>query len=113
MPKKTYINELAAWVSGSEGIKRQDKNTVAFLAVQEDVRLARDAGYTLKTIWEHLSVSGRITCSYDTFRRNVRRYLGIEREATQQEGQMDKTNLKPKSSSGFRFDSTPRKEEII
>lgn len=58
MPK-TYPEELAEWVKGREAKKpRQDKHVVAFLAVKSDVQAALDAGYAMKTIWEHMKETG-------------------------------------------------------
>jgi hypothetical protein len=72
----TYIEELAEWVKNRESSKRkQDKNLVAFLAIQEDIRAAIDAGYPLRTIWEHLHQAGKITYRYETFLRHVQRRI--------------------------------------
>ena len=46
---KSYPEQLAEWVKRRESTKR-DKNLVAFLAVRDDVKLAVDAGYAVKTI---------------------------------------------------------------
>ena len=60
MPK-TYPEELAEWVKGREAKKpRQDKHVVAFLAVKSDVQAALDAGYAMKTIWEHMKETDRL-----------------------------------------------------
>lgn len=75
MPK-TYPEELAEWVKGREAKKpRQDKHVVAFLAVKSDVQAALDAGYAMKTIWEHMKETGRLRCRYETFTQHVKRYI--------------------------------------
>ena len=75
MPK-TYPEELAEWVKGREAKKpRQDKHVVAFLAVKSDVQAALDAGYAMKTIWEHMKETSRLRCRYETFTQHVKRYI--------------------------------------
>ena len=74
MPK-TYPDDLAEWVKGRQAKKpRQDKQ-VAFLAVKSDVQAALDAGYAMKTIWEHMQEKGRLRCRYETFTQHVKRYI--------------------------------------
>jgi hypothetical protein len=48
---------------------------VAFLAVKSDVQAALDAGYAMKTIWEHMKETGRLRCRYETFTQHVKRYI--------------------------------------
>ena len=55
--------------------QRQDKHAVAFLAVKSDVQTALDAGYAMKTIWEHMRETGRISSRYETFTLHVRRFI--------------------------------------
>lgn len=76
MPTKTYPDELAEWVKGRQAKNpRQDKRVVAFLAVKSDVQAALDAGYAMKTIWEHMQEKGRLHCRYETFTQHVKRYI--------------------------------------
>src|SRR5574338_1427625 len=73
---KNYTEELADWVSKRKAQRpRQDKNIVAFLAVKGDVKAALDAGYSMKTIWEHLHETGRIEYRYETFTLHVKRHI--------------------------------------
>jgi hypothetical protein len=73
---KSYVDELAEWVKEREKTRpRQDKHVVAFLAVRSDIEAAIDAGYSLKTIWEHQHERGVIPYRYETFLRHVKRYI--------------------------------------
>jgi hypothetical protein len=73
----TYLEDLAEWVKNRESPKRrQDKNLVVFLALEGDIRSAIDAGYPLRTIWEHLHQGGKIAYRYETFLKHVRRRIG-------------------------------------
>ncbi len=70
-----FSNQLAQWVE-QRGLQTSDKNLVAFMAVRDDVKLAIDAGYAVKTVWANLRETGRIDLGYKTFLNYVRRSLG-------------------------------------
>ena len=73
---KRYTEELAGWVRERPSARPcQDRNIVAFLAVKADVKAALEAGYAMKTIWAHLTATGRIACRYETFTLHVKRYI--------------------------------------
>jgi len=75
--KDTYVNELASWIAaGRKTTKPRRRETVAaFLAIRENVKEAIAAGYALKTIWENMHETGRISFRYETFLRHVRRLI--------------------------------------
>jgi hypothetical protein len=80
MPK-SYTDDLASWVkSRSAKKRRRDEAAVAFLAVKEKVVEALEAGYALTTIWEHMSDTGMVKFSYETFRAHARRYIKARAE---------------------------------
>lgn len=80
MPK-SYTDDLASWVeSRSSKKRRRDEAAVAFLAVKEKVIEALEAGYALTTIWEHMSDTGVVKFSYETFRAHARRYIKARAE---------------------------------
>lgn len=73
---KSYTEELAAWVEKrTKKKRRQDAAAVAFVAVKPEVIAAIEAGYALTTIWEHMHETGKVKCSYETFRKHVRRFI--------------------------------------
>ena len=76
-PTKSFREELATWVAQRDQAARpkRKESRVAFLAVRADVIEATSAGYTLKTIWEHLRESGRVSFRYETFLKHVRRHI--------------------------------------
>ncbi len=124
---KNYTDELAEWVKKRKALsRRRDRNVVAFLAVRADVKAAIEAGYALKTIWEHLHELGKIGYRYETFLKHVRRHI------TQASANQDKSVSKPEPKTaveptppsepkrskaptvgGFTFDATPNKEDLI
>lgn len=74
--KKPYTDQLAEWVKKREKSRpRQDKGLVAFIAVKDDITEAIDAGYALKTIWEHLHETGKIPYRYETFLKHVKKHI--------------------------------------
>mgnify|MGYP001485649362 CR=1 FL=1 len=136
MPK-TYTDELAEWVRAREAKKpRQDKYVVAFLAVKSDVQAALEAGYAMKTIWEHMKEIGRLSCRYETFTQHVKRYIKEAAPAPthstaaeqakgeapeQQQGEAkarkpkaaEPKKTEPAGIAGFHFNPKPNKEDLL
>ena len=141
MAKSSYTDELAAWIQKREVTKRrQDAATVAFLAVRGDVATAIESGYAITTIYEHMHTTGRVTCSYETFRKHVQRYIVRAAAARspsaapaagpvtsgEAPGQKEKggppgqqPRIDPRRTSsppkigGFSFDATPKAEDLL
>jgi hypothetical protein len=126
---KNYPDQLAHWIE-RRGLARSDKNLVAFMAVHDDVKLALDAGYAVKTIWENLQETGRIGLSYKTFLNYVRRVLRPTQEhaavspikpappATPQPPSQSSTEstpirVMPLPMPGFTYNPVPNKEELL
>lgn len=72
---RNITDALAEWVAKQQTPRRQDAQAVAFLAVRADVVTALEAGYSVKTVWAFLKDEGRITSSYEAFRRHVQRHI--------------------------------------
>jgi hypothetical protein len=131
----SYTEELAEWVKKRPKKKRQqDAITVAFLAVRLDVTAAIDAGYALTTIWEHMSETGKLKCSYETFRKHAQRHIkSVPKNQAKSADPSDQTKEKskpiepkagntktrpkkesePPSIGGFTFNATPNKEDLF
>ncbi|MCU7927535.1 MAG: TraK family protein [Candidatus Thiodiazotropha sp. (ex Dulcina madagascariensis)] len=120
---KSYIEELADWVQKRPKKKpRQDAAAVAFMAVKSDVIEAIEAGYALTTIWEHMNEIEKLKCSYETFRKHVRKYIkqavprntkNAEQEKSQGAKSGQKQETMPSKADGFAFDAKPKKEDLI
>ena len=131
---KTYPEELAEWVKGREAKRpRQDKHVVAFLAVRSDVQAALDAGYAMKTIWEHMREKGRLQYRYETFTQHVKRYIkaaaaasasmspipppseakGMKPDPAPPPPPASAPKKNPPKIGGFTFDATPKKEDLL
>lgn len=131
---KSYPEQLAEWVKRRESTRR-DKNLVAFLAVRDDIKLAVDAGYAVKTIWANMHEEKRVAFGYDTFLNYVNRYIrgkssrsvevlsvqltpnsSIEpgRQESKAASQKQEPKIKaPESATGFKFNSKPDVKELI
>ena len=126
-----FSNQLAQWVQ-QRGLQTSDKNLVAFMAVHDDVKLAIDAGYAVKTVWANLRETGRIDLGYKTFLNYVRRCLGPSpdpaagspvKPATtvaaaappSRESNPVKTPARvlPLEMPGFVYNPVPNKEELL
>jgi len=132
---KSYTEELATWVKTNAATRpRQDKNVVAFLAVRNDIMEAIEAGYAIKTIWEHLHEIEKIPYRYETFLKHIRRHIKLaptnsgptaETVSQRDQGKSSKpgkkaSTAKPKELkrsesplSGFTFDAKPKEEDLI
>lgn len=127
---KTYPKQLGDWVKQRVSTRR-DMNLVAFLAVREDVRVAVEAGFAVKTVWRNMRETGRIDFGYDTFLNHVNRL--IRRSSVEQTSVGSQTNpkkiaderkqkLKPAHTAqraakpavaGFTFNPEAKKEDLI
>lgn len=139
----SYMQELADWAEKRPAKQpRQDKHVVAFLAVRDDVKAALDAGYAMKTIWQHMSETGRIASRYETFTLHVKRFIteaaptpkptqskqkttpgSSTKTAALSEPSTPKTEQPVSASlpkepkkvtiSGFSFDPVPKKDDLL
>ncbi len=126
-----FSNQLAQWVQ-HRGLQRSGKNLVAFMAVRDDVKLAIDAGYAVKTVWANLHETGRIDLGYKTFLNYVRRCLGPSPETAAASPVRPATTVAapappsrvsnpvktparvlPLAMPGFVYDPVPNKEELL
>lgn len=128
---KSYTAELSAWVESRKKRNRQDAAAVAFLAIKGDIVDAIRAGYAVVTIYEHLHETGKIRCSYETFRKHVKRHIksapppdrfqtdpavkksearGLKAETASRPASR-KSN--PSAIDGFTFDAKPKKEDLF
>jgi Family of unknown function (DUF5338) len=56
---------------------RNDRNRAAFILVRAEVKKSIEDGYSLWAVWETLHEEGRITYTYQTFRRYAHALLSI------------------------------------
>lgn len=131
---KNYTEDLAAWMQGRQAkAPRQNNYMVAFLAVKGDVQAGLDAGYPMKTIWEHMKATGRLHCRYETFTHHVKRYikvspalaapttaspLAVQETCGKRESKATAPTSTPPQSEPprigrFTFDASPRKEDLL
>jgi len=130
---KSYPEQLGEWIKQRESTQR-DKNLVAFLAVRDDVKLAVEAGYAVKTVWANMTESKRIEFGYDTFLNYVNRLIRrpqVDQAATLTAAESPATpdsirtkpkagakksaakTTKPEAPAGFTFNPVPNKEELL
>lgn len=128
---KTYPKQLGDWVKQRVSTRR-DMNLVAFLAVREDVKVAVEAGFAVKTVWRNMRETGRIDFGYDTFLNHVNRLIrrssveptsvapqlnptriNDERQQQLKPGHTAQKAAKPASVAGFTFNPEAKKEDLI
>ena len=109
------------------------RNRAAFLALRGEVKQAIDDGWPVKTIWETLHDEEKVAFSYQAFRGYVNRLIlspPANGEATpapmaDQSGQAAPRSVpqsartpaewQPKklAATGFTFNRTPKKEDLL
>ena len=109
MARSSYTDELADWVRKRQAPRaRHDRHLVAFLAVRADVETAIGAGYSARTVWEHLHETGKVTCRYESFLRHVRLHI------RQGKAVPDKATAPGvQRPAGFTFNPRARKEDLL
>ena len=83
------------------------QNKAVFFALREDIATALKDGWSVKDIWQTLTDEQKVTFSYDTFSRYVRRFIKLENQP--------RTTLSSAVSikDGFAFNPSPNKEELV
>jgi hypothetical protein len=95
--------------------------------MREDVKQALDDGWPVRAVWETLHEEGKITFSYPAFCRYVKQLVvgqrfeirgnvaagsKRKREAEREANSGDR-NSTGAGLSSFKFNSTPKKEDLI
>jgi hypothetical protein len=116
--EKTYLTDLREWVDKKKGLNSSRANSarVVFLAIRDDVKLAIDAGYSLVTIWEHMHETGRVTTTYETFRRHVKRFIKQQPPVsppTIKPGERTATSTKKQNTQSLSVDNEVQKGHKI
>jgi hypothetical protein len=99
---------------------RSAQNRAVFLAMRGDVQQALNDGWPVKTIWETLHEEGKVTFSYQAFRGYVNRLVlalpaggGSASANGGAEPVANKDTAAAKAATGFTFNQTPNKEDLL
>lgn len=91
-------------------------NRAIILALRNDIQQALDDGWSVLAVYDTLYDEGRVTFSYQAFRRYVNRiHLGKLVTEKRPPKQTNKAAFKSSAvpMSGFSFNPTPNKEELF
>ena len=91
-------------------------NRAIILALRKDIQQALDDGWSVLAVYQTLYDEGRVTFSYQAFRRYVNQiHLGKPAPQKRRLKQPGKTAIKSSSApvSGFSFNPVPNKEELL
>jgi Family of unknown function (DUF5338) len=80
------------------------RNRAVFFSLESDIKEALADGWSLRCIWRTLHKEGKVSYSYDTFRR----YAGQLKE-----GGLERSVNVSDTKKGFIFNPVPNKEELI
>ncbi len=110
---KSLKERIAERISQEPPVKRAC-GKVAFLALKDEIEQAVRAGWPVKEIWKTLHEEGRIAAGYHAFNLYVNKYI----RETEIPPTVRPEPPKPKDQvaqapSGFRFNSSPNKEDIV
>lgn len=91
-------------------------NRAIILALRNDIQQALDDGWSVRAVYQTLYDESRVTFSYQAFRRYVNQiHLGkptVEKRPPRQPNKPAfKSNTAP--ATGFSFNPTPNKEELL
>ncbi len=110
---------------------RNGQNRATFLAIRGDVKQALDDGWPVKTIWETLHEEGKVSFSYQAFRGYANRLIlsspasrttvstpmAVDSRIGRQHGPATapatEKNPGGPTTSGFTFNRTPKKEDLL
>lgn len=112
----------------AERLEREKSNTrvvnkAAILALKNDIKEARDVGWSLRQIWLTLSEEKKIKVTYQAFCKQVKDYLDKETKSekvikvTQKRPvvtEVEQENKSVERNKGtFTFDNQAKKEELL
>lgn len=91
-------------------------NRAVILALRTDIQQAFDDGWSVLAVYQTLHDEGRVTFSYQAFRRHVNRLLLGKPEAKKQRPATLKKSVAvspEKPIQSFTFNPTPNKEDLF
>jgi hypothetical protein len=97
---------------------RNARNLAAFLALRSEIETALKDGWALRHIWETLREEGKIDFGYGAFCRRVNRSITVNKTVLTRTSNVTSHEIRPAKPAvvvrdGFKFDSTPNKEELL
>jgi hypothetical protein len=109
----TTLEDRIAERIARESLPNRHAQRAAFLALKEDVGRAITAGWTVKDIWRTLRAENRIQVSYQAFTTYVNRFIREPSAKPAPESPGKPAQPPPIRQSGFIFNPTPKKEDIV
>ncbi len=110
------LSERIAKNQLSKKVSDNSRNKVAFLALKNDIAAALTDGWSMKAIWETLSMEKKISFSYKTFCVYVTRLINAPFKPDMQENTREDEKEKSKSPNeirGFTFNPKPNLEDLL
>ena len=111
---------LSERIAERERSKKNYQNKTAFLAIRDEVKQALTDDWPVKVIWETLHAEKKISFGYDAFINYVNRLIRHSQKNNEVSENNPQTPEKcitkkspPLSLSGFRFESTPNKKDLL
>lgn len=100
-------DDFDAWRKGQE-IRSQSPKTI-IIALKPDIKTLIEEGHSLKALWRYFTDRKKLSCSYEAFLRNVKKYI-IQESLSGKNEQGKKSEV----LKDFRnFNPKPDKEDLI
>lgn len=110
------LSERIAERARAKSASAPSSNRAVMLALRADIKQALDDGWSVLAVHQTLYDEGRVTFSYQAFRRYVNRiHFGRPSPRKPKQTQACRTAFKGSGTqaSGFRFDPSPKKEDLL
>lgn len=112
----TLSERIAERIQNKPAASTAARNRSTFLFLRKEIQQAYTDGWSLLAIWKTLSDEGRISFTYQAFRRYARQLIDTPASAGSDEHQTRKalaSSLPPKAAAGtFVFKAKPTKEPL-
>lgn len=119
---ETSLSGRIAERAKKQRASKREQNRAVFLALRQEIHHAMDDGWPVATIWRTLKEEQKIDFSYQAFRLYVNKLVRQQAGASivpptvyrEPVSSQKKSTPSPKGTgSGFTFDPTPKKEDLI
>lgn len=111
----TLSERIAIKVQGKKACAPHT-NRALVLALRNDIRQALGDGWSVLAVYQTLHDEGRLSCSYQAFRRHVNRIL-LGKVETKKSRSPKSKNVAPRPPlqpvTSFEFNATPREEDLL
>jgi hypothetical protein len=90
---------------------RSQSPRAIIIALKPDIKALIEAGHSRKSIWRYFTDREKLTCTYETFLRNVKTHI-LDESSLVKDGK-EKTGKNEALKNFTQFDPTPNEKDLI